>query len=997
MLHLPTGTVTFLFTDIEGSTRLLQEVGDAGYGQALADHRALLRHAFEARNGHEVETQGDGFLAVFQSARDAITAALEAQRGLVGHGWPTKHPVRVRMGLHTGEAITADAGYVGLDVHRAARICSVGHGGQILLSEATRAIIENDLSDGVILRDLGEHRLKDLARPHRLFQIVAHDLPADFPPLKSLNALPNNLAIQLSSFIGREREIARIKEQLATARLLTLTGVGGCGKTRLALQVAAEVLDDFQDGVWLIELAAVTDPALISQTVASSLRIREQPGRPILTTLSDHLQLKQLLLLLDNCEHLLSGCAHLADTLLRRCPHLRILVTSREALRIDGESTYAISPLSLPPRGQSPSVGAITQYEAVRLFIDRLSAARPSFRATEQNAEAIGHICHRVDGIPLALELAAGRAKAFSVDQIASRLDDQFRFLTGGSRTSLAHHQTLKATIDWSYDLLSLNEKSLFQRLAVFRGGFTLQAAESVCATEETTEAEIADLLAELVEKSLVVWDDRDDEPRYRMLEFIRQYAWEKMAASGGAADVQRRHRDFFLAFIEEAEQRIQGPQGTLWLDRLETEYENLQSALNWSLESGESEVALRIAGAARWFWVIRGRMSVGREWFERSLSQARVASPTVLAKAFLGAGLIANYQGDQERARRLAMESLALYREAGDKNGIGLTFHLLGIVLRSLNDQDQARAHLEESLILLREVGNSWGIARSLWHLAMQVQRENPRRAAALCEESVTLFRSLGDKNGIARALLSLAESKRLVGEYSQAEELVREALAIGRELADKFATALALEEMGTLLYLLGDYERGKETIHKSLLLAREMDLNPRISSCLLKLGSIARLMRLFDKAEVLLEQGLALARGTRGNKLVAAMCLWNLGEIAADTGRIDSAVERYRESLKLSMEYQSKVDLPLCLEGLADIATRSGQANRAVRLLAKAAGLREALGVVLPPVLKAERERKQTALRGALGEDAFSAPWAEGWAMTLEQAIQYALSEDA
>ncbi len=502
MNNLPTGTVTLLFTDIEGSTQLLHALRDQ-YALVLADQRAILRAAFDQWAGCEIDTQGDAFFVAFARATDAVNAVVQAQRNLAAHAWTDGVTVRVRMALHTGEAMLATTGYVGIDVHRAARICSAGHGGQVLLSQTTRDLVEEALPNGVALRDLGEHRLKDLKRPEHVYQLVIADLPADFAPLKSLDAHPHNLPIQLTSFIGREQEMARVKELLEGARLLSLTGSGGAGKTRLALQVAADLIDEFPDGVWFVELAPLTDAGLIPQTVASLLGLREEAGRPVMTMLSDYLRAKTTLLLLDNCEHLIDACAKFADTILHVAPKIKILATSREALGIAGETAYRVPSLSLPPP-QLPisNYQSLNQYESVRLFIDRALAVQPDFSVTNANAPALAQICHRLDGIPLALELAAARVKSLSVEQIAVRLDDRFRLLTGGSRTALPRQQTLRAAIDWSHSLLTEEERVLLRRLSVFAGGWTLDAAQAVCGCDPVRADDVLDLLARLVDKS---------------------------------------------------------------------------------------------------------------------------------------------------------------------------------------------------------------------------------------------------------------------------------------------------------------------------------------------------------------------------------------------------------------------------------------------------------------------------------------------------------------
>ena len=483
MSELPTGTVIFLFTDIEGSTRLWEEHPDA-MRLALERHDTLLTAAIETNNGRVFKTVGDAFCAVFSTATDALDAAIQVQlnlRNLQPSAVTSDLPLKVRLALHVGAAELRDADYFGPTVNRVARLLSVGHGGQILLSGAVQELVRDDLPPGVSLRDLGQHRLRDLQRAEHVYQVVHTELPADFPPLRSLNELPNNLPQQMTSFIGREKEIAEIRQMLATSRLVTLTGAGGTGKTRLSLQVAAEVMGEFPDGVWLVEFASLADPGLVPQTVATALSVREEPGRPIIQTLVDHLKAKTLLIVLDNCEHLLSASAQLTETLLRSCTHVRILASSREGLGIVGEHTYRVPSLTVPDPRQMLPIEKLSQYEAVKLFIDRALMVQPAFAVNNQNAPAVAHICHRLDGIPLAIELAAARVKAMSVEQISQRLNDRFRLLTGGSRTALPRQQTLRALIDWSYDLLSDKEKTLLRRLSVFAGGWTLEAAEKVC------------------------------------------------------------------------------------------------------------------------------------------------------------------------------------------------------------------------------------------------------------------------------------------------------------------------------------------------------------------------------------------------------------------------------------------------------------------------------------------------------------------------------------
>lgn len=605
------GTVTFLFTDIEGSTQLLHRLGE-GYARVLAEQREILRVAFEKFNGREMDTQGDAFFVAFARASDAVNAVAESQRALASHPWIDGVTVRVRMALHTGEPIIGATGYIGMDVHRAARICSAGHGGQVLLSQTTSDLVQDHLPYDVSLRDLGEHRLKDLQRPEHIFQLVISGLPSEFPSLKSLDALPNNLPIQLTSFIGREKELREIKSRFATTRLLTLTGVGGTGKTRLALQVGADVLDDFHDGVWLIELAPISDAEFVPQAIATALNLREQPGRAVVDLLKDSLARKNSLLIPDNCEHLIEACAQISDTLLRAAPQLKILATSREALGIAGESTFPVPSLDLPQASQT-SPESLSQYEAVRLFIERAVAVQPNFHVTNQNAPAVAQICFRLDGIPLALELAAARVRGMSVEQIASRLDDRFRLLTGGSRTALPRQRTLQAAIDWSYKLLSEQERVLLQRLSVFVGGWSLEAAEFICSGAGLDSSEILDLLLRLVDKSLVVAQASEINSRYHWLETIRQYAQEKLVEAGETEFIRDQHLEFFSEFVARLEPRIRSAELPIALAELEADYDNVRAAIQWALNKNVQK-GMRMAAELVQFWRMRGLHSEARQ-----------------------------------------------------------------------------------------------------------------------------------------------------------------------------------------------------------------------------------------------------------------------------------------------------------------------------------------------------------------------------------------------
>jgi len=553
----PSGTVTFLFADIEDSTRLLHQLGDR-YTTVIEAYHRLLREVFHRAGGYEEDPVGESLFVVFPRASDAVNAALAAQRAVITSAWPDGVVLRVRMGLHTGQPIVAGGGYIGLEVHRAARIASVGWGGQVLLSQATSDAVVHDLPAGAGVRDLGEHRLKDLQRREQIFQLLHPDLTPDFPPLRSLDTLPHNLPHQLTSFVGREREMAEVKELLSTTPLVTLVGSGGIGKTRLALQVAADVMDGMSNGVWLAELAGLPDAARIPPAVASAAGVHgggdgdSDGGRALLAVLTEHFQRKKLLLILDNCEYLVAGCAQFAASLLQSCPNVKILATSWQPLGLAPEAVFRVSPLTLPD-SEATALEELVQSESVRLFLERAMGSQPTFTLTDTNAPVVAQICRRLDGNPLAIELAAARARVLSPDQIAARISDRFKLLTGGSRTAPPRQQSLRATMDWGYGLLSEQERLLLQRLSVFQDGWTLEAAAAVCGELDGTGIDVADLLISLKTKSLILTEGGRGPIRYRLPQTVRQYGLEKLQESGEAPAVEHRYREWSLGVVSNA------------------------------------------------------------------------------------------------------------------------------------------------------------------------------------------------------------------------------------------------------------------------------------------------------------------------------------------------------------------------------------------------------------------------------------------------------------
>ncbi len=633
-----------------------------------------------------------------------------------------------------------------------------------------------------------------------------------FPRARSAERPPDNLPFELTSFVGREREMAEVKRLLADRRLLTLTGPGGCGKTRLALQVANAMVEGFEDGVWLVELASLADPTLVPQTVASVLRVPEQPGRPLIETLSDYLKPKKTLLVWDNCEHLVEACAGLAEALLRTCPHLRILATSREALGLIGETAWLVPSLSLPDAHDLPPVEELARYEAVRLFVERAAAVVPGFAPTDRNAASVARVCQRLDGIPLAIELAAARVRVLPVEGISDRLDDSLRLLTGGSRTALPRHKTLEATIGWSHELLPEEERTLFRRLTVFAGGFTLEAAEQICAGEGIEKNEVLDLLSRLVDKSLVVVQKQGDEARYHLLEVIRQYGEEKLRGSGEAEFIRWDHASFFLALAEEVEPRINGPDHRLWLERLEAEHDNFRAALRWAAETRQTETELRLAGALWWFWLRNGHMGEGRRWLEGALGRVEPSVRTpARAKALCGAGWLAFSQVDHAAARPQLEESAEIYREVGDRRGLAHALSFLSVLLAHRGEPSSARRYADESVRMFREVEEDrWGLAIALNNrgIVAEAQAEYAQ-AVPFFEESADILRGLGDRWALSLPLRHLGTVALRQGDHTRAEQLYKESLEQCRQLGEKWLISLCLEELAGVACLQGEYTR--------------------------------------------------------------------------------------------------------------------------------------------------------------------------------------------
>jgi predicted ATPase/class 3 adenylate cyclase len=871
---LPSGTVTFLYTDIEGSTPLWEHEPEQ-MRTALARHDAILRSAIAEHGGCVYKVIGDAFQAAFELPAQAVAAALAAQRGLAGEDWPTGVPIRVRMGLHVGAAEAEGDDYASTHtLNRVARVMSAGHGEQTLLTLAVAELVRERLPTGVTLRDLGKHRLKGLTQLEHLFQLIAPDLPADFPPLQSLDAPLNNLPVQLTSFIGREAEVVEVKWLLSVSRLVTLTGSGGCGKTRLAIQVANELGVDYPNGVWFIELAPVADPTLVSQTILSSFNLREDRHRSILEVLIDYLRAKTLLLVLDNCEHLIEACAQVSEVLLRTCPNLCILATSREALGIYGEAAYHVPSLHTPNPAHSPSLDKLEKVDSIRLFVERAATVKPGFRLTQDNASFVAQICFRLDGIPLALELAAARVKVLSPQQIASRLDDRFRLLTGGSRTALPRQQTLRAMMDWSYSLLSEPEKTLFRRLAVFIGGWTLEGAEAVCG-EGTGGFDVLDLLARLVDKSLIFTEESTGEIRYHRLETIRQYSRERFFETDEVETVRDRHLDFYVQFAEFVDENLKGREQIVWQNRMATEQDNLRAALEWGLNRNPDS-ALRIAGAANLFWTAGGYSAEGFRWTQRALEQVKQPPQptgitveqrlTARARALRGLARLYLSLGDNASAKGAAEESVALYRQSQDRRGLSFALVVLAYPLEFLGERVRAESVLRESNAIARAEGDGYLICRSLNLLARVIVdlHHDLDLSHRHVEESLRLAKEAGLRNQEAQAWEILGTIAMHTGDHTAARAHLKESVRAYQDVGATFNVILEKSNLAHLERQLGNYESALGYYRETLVAFREIRQIGAVSHQLECFGFIAlaqdqpeRALQLLGAASALREKG--------------------------------------------------------------------------------------------------------------------------------------------
>jgi predicted ATPase len=799
----------------------------------LARHHAILNQSIETYHGFVFRIVGDSFSAAFDTASDALSAALEAQRKLQTESW-SPAPIKVRMGIHTGSAhLRVDpqgqgASYEGYGtLALTQRVMSVGHGGQILLSQATHDLVKDRLPEGTQVRDMGERRLKDIFRPEHIYQVAASDLLSEFPPLTTLESFNHNLPAQLTSFIGREQEIAEAQKVFSSTRILTFIGPGGTGKTRLSLQVAAEQIPEFKDGVWLIELAQLSDSNYLLSAIASLFHLRELQGVPLIDTVTDYLRSKQLLLILDNCEHLIETCAQLSEHFLQACPSLKIITSSREALGIDGETVYRVPSLSLPQDAENlQDVEHLThelmRYEATRLFAERALKANPQFALTKENAPAVTQICKQLDGIPLAIELAAARVKLFTPQQIAERLDDRFKLLTGGSRTALPRQQTLRALIDWSYLTLNEMEQDVLRRLAVFSGGWTFEAAESVAG-----EIEAMDGVSGLVNKSLVNVEEKEGESRYRYLETIRQYAMEKLLESGDAVNARDRHLAHFMEYSRRAEENFGSAQRRLWVNRLEMEHDNLRSALGWALESNP-ESALQMVSSLAVFWLSRSYMREGCHWCQAAISRAEalpLAGPDIdqtRARAYSALAMLSINHGEHHTGQIAAIKGVTLARQGDDPLQLARALHLLGMSSAFSGDETLAFDSLRESEALCRKFGYKdelAGVLQSLAYVTIEIHgAQDAQQVESYMEEILTLSQGSVDPDAAVRTEGILSRLAFHRGDLAEARRHADLMLDLHREMGDQLSVTGHQTAMAHVARQIGNFQEALALYRETL-----------------------------------------------------------------------------------------------------------------------------------------------------------------------------------
>jgi predicted ATPase/class 3 adenylate cyclase/DNA-binding CsgD family transcriptional regulator len=1027
---LPAGTVTFLLTDIEQSTRQW-EAHPEEMTQAVPAHYALLSDAVGRHGGVRPVEQGEGdsIVAAFSRASDALAAALDAQRALATQAWPGELDLRVRIALHTAEAQLRDEGnYFGVALSRCARLRAIAHGGQTLLSRAVHDLVVERLPDGAELLDLGSHRLRDLGRPEHVFLLSHPDLPQSAEPLRSLDALPNNLPEQLTSFVGRTGELSDIGEALEQTRLLTLTGAGGCGKTRLAAQAAADALERFPGGVWWVELAPLADPDAVGPTLGEALGVKPLPGQSSLEASVAHLAGAQALVVLDNCEHLLDACAASADALLRGCPGVSVLATSRAPLAVAGETHWRVPSLSLPSELQTEPVEAVAQSDAVRLFIERALKVRPNFAVDAANAPAIAQICHDLDGIPLAIELAAARVRVLGVEQIAAGLGDRFRLLTGGARSAMPRQQTLRASVDWSHELLSVEEQTLLRRLAVFAGGWTLDAVEEVCADERLDRLAILDLLTSLLDKSLVVVEEHGTSVRYRLLETVRQYANDRLKQAGELADVRDRHRDAYLARAEQIAPHLEAAGQAVWLDALDVESANMSAALLHAADT-DAERALRLCVALTVWAKLRGRFALADADYVRALEAAGEEPSALRARVLWARGYLLTYSGRFEEAVACELAALELAEALGEDSTAARALDVLG-TMQIWPDPVGAREGLERSRELARASGDEWCFVDATQILGYGLLMQSDPRAEQVLEEALETIERTNYAEFAAWHWAGVGMVRQNQGRDEQALELLARAIEVADAVGEPVSAGIACGYRAMVLAERGEGERALGELGPALecavAAAAGMAIPTLQAAALLAQGSVGQLddardglaeyvaqgaddslmgmalaLTMLARVELVREETAAahehavaareVATGALANPLLAASAATLMAAASLASGEPSEAEQLAHEALAAAVEGDYRSQVPPALDVLAGVAAALESYEESARVLGAGERARAELGHVRWAGEQEAIERLRETLAAELGEQGLAEAIAEGQAMGTEQALAW------
>lgn len=1030
-MNEPTGAVTFLFTDIEGSTKLAQKFNET-YPGALIKHNLILNEAVKSNNGFVFKTVGDAFCCAFQDANDALIAACDIQKLLLNENWKEVY-IKVRIGIHSGNAEWNGEDYMGyITLARVSRVMSAANGEQIIISESTYELINDSVSDRISFRHLGERRLKDVIQPIKLYQIISPGLREDFPPLKTLDSRPNNLPVQLTDFIGCEESIKSVKHLLNQTRLLTLLGSGGVGKTRLAMQVGADMIDDFANGVFIAELAPVTDPDFILQTLMNSFGMKDERGKTAEVILTDHIKDKELLLILDNCEHLIKKCALTVEMLLSNCAKLKIITTSREFLNCSGEKIYKVPSLSLPDVSVNITPMQLSQYESVRLFIERAIAVNRDFRLNNENAQSLAEICSRLDGIPLAIELAAARIKVLTVEKICERLANRFSLLTGGKRTALPRQQTLKAMIDWSYDLLSEKEKILWRRLSVFNGGWTMESAEEICSDDKIKGEEIIDLMNALTDKSIILYGTEKE--RYRILESLKQYGYDTLTDEFEKEDILRKHLTYFMEIAEASVPNLIGSEIQVNLEKLVSEHGNFQSAIEWSLSADETEKGARLAVALGNFWDIRGYYTLGiqllgrfltdtkglnksleinlrrfsgilsadfglyeqaRKYFEECLTISReIGEKKGIAIALNQLGGTDSLFGKYKLAQVYYEECLNLFRELGDKDGLAACLHNFGNITGGLGNYEQAKKYMEESLAIRKDLGDKRGTASclmSLGQIAYKHSESNYEQTKKFYEESISLSREIGLKRELAISLYNLGDCvENCDKNFEYALEYFEEALALFREMGNKIGIASSLNGIGNVLFRRsGKEDEAKKFYEKALILFRETGDKSGIANSLRGIGNVAFILSDYGEAKKHFEESLELRRETGNNENIAE-ALRSIGNVLLETGNHKQAQKFFKEALGLSIEMNNKSGILSSLIGVSMMLSSGNHFSKASQILGSVETAINTLNNGLGKIDLTFKKKIIKELQIKLSEKEFLKYFEEGKKMTLDEACQ-------